>query len=117
MTIFSQLAATARAAHAHFFGGSVSLIAYPGAVATNVDAVLGTERIETRREDNRDVRYFVRECRFRDLTTIRHDAIITVGTLNYSIDHELARQGSGITVQLRRTTLVDANRPNYRGKG
>ncbi len=93
------------------------LTAYPGLWAKQVSAVIGREIVETRREDNRDVRYLVRECRFTDLATVRHDAIVTIGTLNYSIDHIEDRQASGITVKLQRTTVTESNRPNYRGKG
>lgn len=119
MTLFRQLAAAARSAHAHYFGttGTVTFTAYPGAVAKKVTAILGRETVETRREDNRDVRYLVRECRFTTLDAVRHDAIVTVDGINYSIDHTADRQASGITVKLQRTTLTEANRPNYRGKG
>lgn len=119
MSLFRTLAATARDAHHSFFGSTkaVTLTAYPGATPAAVPAVLGRETVETRREDNRDVRYLVRECRFTSLDAVRHDAIVAIGGLNYSIDHIDDRQASGITVKLQRTTLVDANRPNYRGKG
>lgn len=117
MSLFNKLAAGARAAHNHFFGSDVYLTSQPGATPTLVDAVLGRETVETRREDNRDVRYLVRECRFLSITSVRHDAVVTIDGLLYSIDHIEGRQASGLTVKLQRTTVTESNRPQYRGKG
>ena len=66
MSLFRSLATAARAAHYSFFGSqtTVYLTAIPGESPVPVPAVLGRETVETRREDNRDVRYLVRECRF-----------------------------------------------------
>ncbi len=64
-SVFSNLAAAARAAHQHFFGNDVSAtVSEPGTSPRTLEIVLGREVVETRREDNRDVRYLVRECRF-----------------------------------------------------
>lgn len=118
MTVFSKLASGARAAHAHFFGTKTGVtLTEAGSAARTVEVVLGTESIETRREDNRDVRYTVRECRFVTLSTVRHDAIVVIGTERWAIDQFKERQASGLTVILRRTQVTDANRPSYRGKG
>ncbi len=116
MTFFSQLAASARAAHSSFFGTKV-LLTEPGTTERSVPVVLGDEKIETRREDNRELRVSVRECRFTTLTSVRHDATVKIAGVLWSIDHFMDRQASGLTVQLRRSTVHTENRPSYRGKG
>ncbi len=116
MTIFSNLAASARAAHRAMFGGRV-LLSEPGQPDRKVTVVLGNVTTEDRREDGRDLRVSVRECRFVTLAFVRHDAIVTIDNVQWSIDAELSRQASGLTVKLRRRSVSDVNRNGYRGKG
>ena len=113
--MFSDLAAGARADHAAYFGGTVTL-AEPGSAARSVPAVLGKIQVETRHEDSREVRVSVRLCRFTSLTTVNHEAIVTINGANWSIDQLGERQGSGLTVTLRRTLAHEVNRTGYRGK-
>lgn len=115
MSIFKSLAAGARAAHGHYFGTSTGVtIQDPGGAVKTVQVVLGEEMVETRREGSSDVRYYIRECRFVTLTSVRHDAVITVGTNRYSIDQFLDRQASGLTVKIKRQAVIDTNRDRYR---
>ena len=116
MTIFSDLAASARSAHAAYFGSTVTL-AEPGSDARTVPAVLGKVQVETRHEDGREVRVSVRQCRFTSLATVRHDAIVTISGTTWTIDQHGDRQGSGFTATLRRTVAHEVNRQGYRGKG
>ena len=120
VSIFRNLAASARAAHAHYFsaGSNATIVRSPGSAAQPVNVILGEETVDTRREGNSDVRYYVRECRFVALTSVRHDAVITIttpgGDLRYSIDQFIDRQASGLTVKLKRCDVIDTNRSSYR---
>ena len=120
MSIFRNMAATARTAHNHFFGVTATLVE-PGTSARQVPVVLGKVTIETRREDNREVRVAVRDCRFPTLAAVRHDAVVTIGSLagatQWTIDTVVDRQASGFAVILRRAQVHDVSRPTYRGKG
>lgn len=115
-SIFNKLASTARAAHGHFFGSKI-ILKQTGSADSQRDVVLGKVRIETRREDNRTIRVAVRNCRFVDSITVRHDAVIVEpdGT-QWTIDEFINTQASQLTVTLRRTVANQINRPTYRGK-
>lgn len=115
-TLFSQLAASARAAHAHFFGQADLTLKVPGQSDVTVTAVLGNPKTETRREENKTIRVTVRECRFLSITDVRHDAVVVADGFNWAIDEIMDRQASHLTVKLQRMTAHQINRTNYRGK-
>ena len=116
MSIFSQMAAGARANHGHYFGDSVTL-AEPGSAARTVDAVLGAVQIETRPADGRELRIACRSCRFLGATSVRHDATVTIDGVIWSIDEFIDKQASRLTVKLKRTAAHEVARTGYRGKG
>jgi hypothetical protein len=117
MTIFSDMAASARAAHAHFFSGSVTL-AEPGSAPRAVKAVLYKAKTETVVDQSGNQnRVTVRECRFTELTTVRHDATVTIGTETWIIDEVMTHEASGLYVRLKKMAQHQTTRTNYRGRG
>lgn len=114
-SLFSTLARTARAAHAHFFGQTDVTLKTPGTSDATVTCILGNPRTETRREDNKTVRVTIRDCRFLTVTTVRHDALIVVDGFTWTIDEVVDRQASHLAVTLRRVTAYQVNRTQYRG--
>lgn len=116
MGLFSDLAASAKDAHAEYFAVDVS-VTDPGGSPATVSAVIGKARTETRIGDSgRRNRVTVRNCRFVTLTTIRHDAIVTAEGYSWSIDDILKRDASGLHVRLQRMAVNESSRPNYRGR-
>ena len=117
-SIFSELAAGAREAHEAYFADAANVsIAIPGvAQPITTTAVLHKVRTVSRRDDsNRTNRVTVRHARFPKLTSIRHDARVTIGTEVWAIDEVADLQASGLLVQLIRTESHKIGRSGYRG--
>lgn len=116
MSKFGDLAGAARAAHEHYFADSVTL-KEPGSASQTVPAVIGKVETETRTdEQGHQQRVSVRQIRFTTITTVRHDARVTVVGDDWSIDQVLTRTASGLTVRLQRIETHSVSRVNYRGK-
>lgn len=116
MSVFRNLASSARAAHAQFFGETVTLTE-SGSAARSVDAVPGKVRIESRTDDSgRQQRVALRMLRFTSITDVRHDATVTIDGETWSIDQTIERTASGLQVQLMRVQTHNIARPNYRGR-
>lgn len=115
-SIFAGLAESARAAHDHYFGEQVSL-AEPGTATRNERAVLGRTRAVTRETDQGQRRVTVRDCRFIGLSTLRHDAVVTIDGAEWSIEEITNRSASGIECVLSRFEAYEVARQGYRGKG
>lgn len=116
-SMFQSMAGTAKSAHTHFFATSVTL-AESGTAARSVTAVLYHARTETRVDEHGNQnRVTVRDCRFTDLTTVRHDATVTIGTEIWTIDEVITREASGLYVRLKKITQHQTSRSNYRGRG
>lgn len=116
MSKFGDMAAGARGAHAHYFADAV-LLNEPGSAAVTVDAVVGKVRTETQTDEHgRQQRVSFRDLRFVTLTSVRHDATVTIEGVQWSIDEFLSRTASGLRVRLQRTVTHEVSRTNYRGK-
>jgi hypothetical protein len=118
-SIFSGLAAGARDAHESYFADAANVsIAIPGvAQPVLTPAILHKVRTVTRRDDsNRTNRVTVRFIRLPKLSTIQHNARVTIGTEVWSVDEVGDLQASGLLVQLIRTETHLAGRPGYRGQ-
>jgi hypothetical protein len=117
MSIFKDMAATARAAHAYFFSSSVTL-AETGSEPRSVQVVLYHARTETRIDEHGNQnRVTLRDCRFTELETVRHDATVTIGTEIWIIDEVITREASGLYVRLKKITQYQTSRTAYRGRG
>jgi uncharacterized protein YraI len=117
VSIFKDMAATARAAHAYFFSSSVTL-AETGSAARSVPVVLYSARTETRVDEHGNQnRVTVRDCRFTSLTAVRHDATVTIGTEIWTIDEVITREASGLYVRLKKIVQHQTSRTSYRGRG
>lgn len=116
MSVFSDMAGSARDAHQHYFAESVTL-AEPGIAARNVSAVLGKVRTETRDAGGRKLRVTVRNCRFPELSAVNHEAVVTAEGADWTIDEVLRLAASGLHVRLYRQQMNDVTRDSYRGKG
>lgn len=117
MSLFRDLAAGARSAHSHFFATSVTL-AEPGSSPRTVKAALYKSRTETSIDQHGNQnRVTVRNCRFIDLTTVRHDATVTIGSDTWIIDEVMTHEASGLYVKLKQITQRQTTRTGYRGRG
>jgi hypothetical protein len=117
MTIFSDMASRAREAHAHYFSSSVTL-AEPGTSPRTVTAVLYKAKTETVVDQSGNQnRVTTRECRFTELTTVRHDSTVTIGAEVWTIDEVMTHEASGLYVRLKKTAQHQTTRTNYRGRG
>lgn len=117
MSLFRDMAAGARSAHAHFFATSITL-AEPGSSPRNVKASLYKSKTETVIDQSGNQnRVTVRMCRFIDLTTVRHDATVTIGADTWIIDEVMTYEASGLYVKLKQIAQRQTTRTGYRGRG
>lgn len=116
MSKFSDLAGTANAQHFAFFGDRVTLV-QTGSPSQTIDAVIGKVRTESRTDESgRHQRVSLRDVRLLGLTSVRHDARITIDSLEWSINQVRQRNAAGINLTLMRVETHDVTRANYRGK-
>lgn len=122
MSMFAEIAASARESHDSFFGtdSGVSLL-IPGAVGPEeVPAVLYSVMSVSRRDENgRTQRVIVREVRFPDRTELRQDALVYISvsesvTEVWAIEQITDRSGGGITAQIIRIEAQNVSRQHYR---
>ncbi len=111
--VFAGLATAAKSAHDYYFAESVS-VNEPGTAVRNERAVAGKARTETRQNEYGEQRVTVRDCRFVALTTLRHDAVVTIAGEQWAIEEVTNRSASGLEVVLRRVEASELMRPNYR---
>ncbi len=117
MSIFKDMAATARAAHTYFFSSTITLTE-TGSAPRSIAAVLYHARTETRVDEHGNQnRVTLRDCRFTELETVRHDATVTIGTETWIIDEVISREASGLYVRLKKITQYQTSRTAYRGRG
>lgn len=117
-SVFADLAASAREAHADLFGNSeevVVTLTVGSDAPVPVQAVLHKQRTVTREVDGDKRRVTVRQCRFPTLTTIHHTAIVTIGDQRWAIDEVGDCQASGLNVQLKQEVFHQRSRSGYRG--
>lgn len=100
------------AAHRHHFASSVTLNE-AGTIITT-PAVLHTIKTDTRVIDGETQRVSTRRCRFTDITTIRHDAITTIDSIDWTIDEVHSQGPSGVEVTLTRLQVHEQARNGYR---
>jgi hypothetical protein len=117
VSIFRDMAAAARSAHEHFFSEDVTLTE-TGFSPRSVAVVLYHARTETRIDEHGNQnRVTLRDCRFTELDTVRHDATVTIGTEIWIIDEVITREASGLYVRLKKITQYQTSRTAYRGRG
>jgi hypothetical protein len=116
MSKFSDMAAGARGAHAHYFADDV-VLNEAGLAPQTVPAVVGKIRTETRTDEHgRQQRVSFRDVRFVTRLDVRHDATVTIDGVTWSIEEFTKRTASGLQVRLHRTQTHEISRTNYRGK-
>lgn len=117
MSLFKDMAESARDAHEHYFARQI-LLTEPGSEQITVTAVLYKSRTETRTDEHgRQNRVTVRDCRFTSLESVRHDATIVADDATWTIDEVISREASGLYVRLQKITQHQTGRVAYRGKG
>lgn len=100
------------AAHRHQFASPV-LLNQAGTVTTT-PAVLHTIKTDTRLVDGDTQRVSTWRCRFTDITSIRHDAITTIDSNDWTIDAVHSEGPSGVEVTLIRLQIHEQARDRYR---
>lgn len=116
MSLYKDIANAVRGVHSFVFAEDV-IITEPGKAAYTTKATLGKTKIEERVSGNEKQRVAVRSCRFVSVETLRDDAIVDADGDRWVIDDTLDRSASGLTVTLKRITVREVARPNYRGRG
>lgn len=101
------------AVHEHEFAQSVT-VTTPDGTATPTPAVLSNPSVQTRRTAHGTTRVMHRRCRFTRLTTVRHDATVTIDGTDWQIEDTLAVVANGCGVNLIRTLATEPSRNGYR---
>lgn len=112
MSLFKNLASSARAAHDVYFGDTVELL--ESGVTSSPRVVLGPEQVQTREIDGDEHRVRTRACRFVSLTSVRHDALVTIDGVTWQIESVGNRTASGLNCTLVHSQAHAVQRPGYR---
>jgi hypothetical protein len=118
MSLFRDMAATVHAAHEEYFADTVSVQTPGQEEPEETPAVLYRVEIVDRASNGSVDRIATRRCRFTQLATIRHDALVLIGQEEdqetWTIDSVGERTASGLKVVLRRVQRHKTSRPGYR---
>lgn len=113
MSLFTRLlASSAGAVHEHVFATGISFTV--AGLTTPTPAVLHAIEATTRTDAHGSRRVITRRCRFTNLDTIRHDAIVTIGGDDWTIEDNLTSAAPGVTVRLIRELATQPSRRDYR---